>query len=163
MDKFDLILKGGHLIDPAQNFNSGSDIGIHNGRIKKLDKNINPTYAKKILNIAEFIITPGLIDLHTHVYWGGTSLGVDADDLCRKSAATTSVDTGSTGPGNFLGFKTHVIEKSKVNILAFLHISHAGIYAFSSQVMVGESENLSLMDPKTAVEVIKKTEILLLV
>ena len=47
MDKFDLILKGGHLIDPAQNFNSGSDIGIHNGRIKKLDKNINPAHAKK--------------------------------------------------------------------------------------------------------------------
>ena len=88
---------------------------------------------------------------------------MDADDLCRKSAVTTSVDTGSTGPGNFLGFKTNVIEKSKANILVFLHISHAGIYAFSSQVTVGESENLSLMDPKTAVEVMKKKEILLLV
>mgnify|MGYP001200080104 CR=1 FL=1 len=100
-------------------------------------------------------MTPGLIDLHTHVYWGGTSLGIDAEDFCRKSAVTTSVDTGSAGPGNFAGFRKHVIERSEVNILAFLHISHAGIYAFSDRVMVGESENMLLMDPKTAIEVIE--------
>ena len=87
---------------------------------------------------------------------GGTSLGIDAEEFCRKSAVTTAIDTGSAGPGNFLGFKKHVIEKSEVNILVFLHISHAGIYAFSPNVMVGESENLSLMDPKTALEVVEE-------
>ena len=57
-------------------------------------------------------VTPGLIDLHTHVYWGGTSLGIDAEDFCRRSGVTTAIDTGSAGPGNFAGFRKHVIERS---------------------------------------------------
>jgi len=61
---------------------------------------------------------PGLIDLHTHVYWGGTSLGIDAEEFCRTSGVTTAVDTGSAGPGNFAGFRKHVIEPSQVRILA---------------------------------------------
>jgi dihydroorotase len=99
------------------------------------------------------IVTPGLIDLHTHVYWGGTSLGIDAEDFCRRSGVTTSIDTGSAGPGNFAGFRTHVIDKSQVRILAYLHVSHAGIYGFSKRVMVGESEEIRLMNPIDAVEV----------
>jgi dihydroorotase len=99
------------------------------------------------------IVTPGLIDLHTHVYWGGTSLGIDAEDFCRRSGVTTAVDTGSAGAGNFAGFRKHVIERSQVRILAYLHVSFAGIFAFSSRVMVGESENMRLMAPTDAVEV----------
>ena len=156
MHHFDLILKGGHIIDPSQELNSPADIGLYNGRILKIQKGLNLSNAKKVIDVSKCILTPGLIDLHTHVYWGGTSLGIDAEEFCRKSAVTTAIDTGSTGPGNFAGFKRHIIEKSKVNILAFLHISHAGIYAFSPRVMVGESENLSLMDPKTSIEVIEK-------
>ena len=98
-------------------------------------------------------MTPGLIDLHTHVYWGGTSLGVDAEALCRKSGVITSVDTGSAGPGNFAGFRKHVIEPAEVRILAYLNVSHAGIFGFSRDVHVGESEDLRLMDPRGAVRV----------
>ena len=156
MHNFDLILKGGHVIDPSQEFNSRADIGLCNGKIIKIEKGLNFKCAKEVFDVSECIVTPGLIDLHTHVYWGGTSLGIDAEEFCRKSAVTTAIDTGSTGPGNFAGFRTHIIEKSKVNILAFLHISHAGIFAFSPRVMVGESENISLMDPKTAVEVVEE-------
>ena len=153
---FDLILTGGHLIDPSQNIDGKLDIGFLNGKVQKVQKDLNSKHAKKVINVSNYIVTPGLVDLHTHVYWGGTSLGIDADEYCRKSAVTTSVDTGSAGPGNFAGFRTHVIEKSESNILAYLHISHAGIFAFSDRVMVGESQNMSLMDPKTAVEVIEK-------
>ena len=110
---------------------------------------------QKTISVNKLIVTPGLIDIHTHVYWGGTSLGIDAEEFCRKSAVTTAVDTGSTGPGNFYGFRRHVIEKSAVKILAFLHISHAGIYAFSERVMVGESENLKMLDPISATEIIE--------
>ena len=99
------------------------------------------------------IVTPGLIDLHTHVYWGGTSLGIDADEFCRASGVTTSVDTGSAGPGNWPGFRKHVIERSEARILAYLHVSFAGIYGFSNTVMVGESENLKMMAPAECAEV----------
>src|SRR5205814_2992812 len=99
------------------------------------------------------IVTPGLIDLHTHVYWGGTSLGIDAEDFCRRSGVTTAIDTGSTGPGNFAGFRKHVIERSEVRILAYLHVSFAGIFAFSPRIMVGESEEVRLLAPLDAVEV----------
>ena len=100
-----------------------------------------------------YIVTPGLIDLHTHVYWGGTSLGIDAEEFCRTSGVTTAIDTGSAGPGNFAGFRKHVIERSEVRILAYLHVSFAGIYAFSKTVMVGESEEMRLMAPIEAVQV----------
>jgi len=89
------------------------------------------------------------------VYWGGTSLGIDAEDFCRRSGVTTAVDTGSAGPGNFAGFRKHVIERSDVRILAYLHVSFAGIYAFASRIMVGESEDMRLMAPVDAVEVAK--------
>jgi dihydroorotase len=96
-----------------------------------------------------------LIDLHTHVYWGGTSLGIDADDFGRRSGVTTCVDTGSAGPGNFAGFRRQVIERSDVRILAYLHISFAGIYAFSNRIMVGESHDMRLMAARDTVEVIE--------
>src|SRR5262249_6237616 len=75
------------------------------------------------------------------------------EDFCRRSGVTTAVDAGSAGPGNFAGFRKHLIERSQVRILAYLHISFAGIYAFWPRVMVGESEEIRLMAPIDAVEV----------
>jgi dihydroorotase len=99
------------------------------------------------------IVTPGLIDLHTHVYWGGTSLGVEADAYARQSAVTTSVDTGSAGPGNFPGFRAHVIDRAQSRVLVYLHVSFAGIYAFSPTIMVGESHDMRLMAAREAAAV----------
>ena len=153
--RFDLILKGGHLIDPSQDIDGPQDIAFINGNVALIDPDIDSKLGATCVDTSGSFVTPGLIDLHTHVYWGGTSLGIDADSYCRKSGVTTVVDTGSAGPGNFVGFRKHVIEKSKFRILAYLHISHAGIYAFSNRVMVGESENIQLMDPISAIEVIE--------
>ncbi|HWD59253.1 MAG TPA: amidohydrolase/deacetylase family metallohydrolase, partial [Stellaceae bacterium] len=94
------------------------------------------------------------VDLHTHVYWGGTSLGVDAAAVARKSGTATFVDAGSSGPGNFHGFRRHVIEPSPVRIVPILNVSHAGIFAFSTTVMVGECADLRLLDPRDCVRVI---------
>ena len=153
MTAYDLVLKGGHVIDPAQNIDAVMDVAFAGGKVAAVAKSLDTAAAKDVRDVTGKIVTPGLIDMHTHVYWGGTSLGIDAEDFCRASAVTTAVDTGSAGPGNFAGFRKHVIEPSAVRILAYLHISHAGIFGFSNRIMVGESENLALMDPETAVEV----------
>ena len=98
-------------------------------------------------------MVPGLIDLHTHVYWGGTSLSVRPEPVARRSGATTLVDAGSAGPGNFHGFREFVIEPSAVRILPYLNISFAGIFAFSKSVMVGECSDVRLLDARACLEV----------
>ncbi len=148
----DLILRGGRVIDPSQGLDGVRDVGFANGKVAAIAPRLESATAE-VRDVAGLIVSPGLIDLHTHVYWGGTSLGIDAEEFCQTSGVTTAVDTGSAGPGNFMGFRKHVIERSQVRILAYLHVSHAGIYGFSNTVMVGESEDIRLMDPVTAAEV----------
>src|SRR5882672_12647799 len=147
---YDLVLRGGRVIDPSQKLDTVADVAFSGGKVAKIGKDLQGAVTR---DVSDQIVTPGLIDLHTHVYWGGTSLGIDAEDFCRRSGVTTAVDTGSAGPGNFMGFRKHVIEKSEVRILAYLHVSFAGIYAFSPRVMVGESEEIRLMAPIDAAEV----------
>ena len=148
----ELILRGGRVIDPSQGLDGIRDVGFANGKVADIATRLDSATAE-VRDVSGLIVTPGLIDIHTHVYWGGTSLGIDAEEFCRTSGVTTAVDTGSAGPGNFMGFRKHVIERSAVRILAYLHVSHAGIYGFSNTVMVGESEDIRLMDPVTAAEV----------
>ncbi|WJR76029.1 amidohydrolase/deacetylase family metallohydrolase [Bradyrhizobium sp. NP1] len=150
---FDLILRGGRVIDPSQKLDATTDVAFAGGKVAAVGRELKAGPETEVRDVSGLIVTPGLIDLHTHVYWGGTSLGIDAEEFCRASGVTTAVDTGSAGPGNFAGFRKHVIEPSEVRILAYLHVSHAGIFGFSNRVMVGESEQLRLMDPITAAEV----------
>jgi len=148
----DLVLRGGRVIDPSQGLDRVTDVAFSNGKVLAVGDGLGGT-GSAVRDVSGLIVTPGLIDLHTHVYWGGTSLGIDAEQFARTSGVTTCVDTGSAGPGNFAGFRKHVIEPSQIRILAYLHVSFAGIYAFSDRVMVGESHDLRLMAPRDAVEV----------
>ncbi len=149
----DLILKGARVIDPSQNHDGICDVAFADGRVSGFGRDLQAGPGTQVRDMEGAIVTPGLIDLHTHVYWGGTSIGIDADEFCRTSGVTTSVDTGSAGPGNFAGFRKHVIDRSEARILAYLHVSFAGIYAFSKTIMVGESQDPRLMAPREAVEV----------
>ena len=153
MAGYDLILKGGRVIDPAQSIDGVNDVAFAGGKAAAVGRDLKAGPGTQVRDVTGFIVTPGLIDLHTHVYWGGTSLGIDADEFCRTSGVTTSIDTGSAGPGNFAGFRKHVIEPSQARILAYLHVSFAGIYAFSKTIMYGESQSMHLMAPRDAVKV----------
>ena len=145
----DLVLKGGRVIDPSQGLDRVTDVAFAAGRVQAIGDNL-PGPARDVTGC---IVTPGLIDLHTHVYWGGTSLGIDADAYSAQSAVTTCVDTGSAGPGNFAGFRAHVIARAQPRILAYLNISFAGIYGFSGTVSVGEAQDLRLMAVREAAAV----------
>ena len=142
----ELVLRGGRVIDPSQNLDGTADVVFADGRVKALGRDAPHGRDAEIRDAKGLIVTPGLIDLHTHVYWGGTSLGVDAAALARRSGTATFVDAGSAGPGNFPGFRRHVIEPAPVRILPYLNVSFAGIYAFSSSVMVGECADIRLLD-----------------
>ncbi len=147
-----LLLRGARVIDPSQDLDRVADVKFENGVVAAVGERLEAGGAE-VRDVSGKIVTPGLIDLHTHVYWGGTSLGVDADAYGRASAVSTCVDTGSAGPGNFMGFRKHVIERSQVRILAYLHVSFAGIFAFGHRIMVGESHDIRLMAARDAVEV----------
>lgn len=148
----DLILKGGRVIDPATNSDAILDVAVAGNKIIAVGEGLQLGDAEEI-NCKDLVVTPGLIDLHTHVYWGGTSIGVDPDQHADKSACTTLVDAGTAGPGNFRGFLKHVIKPSQVRIVPFLNASFAGIFAFSDKVMVGECANIELLNTNAALEV----------
>ena len=148
-----LILTGGRIIDPANGRDEIADIAFIDGKVAEIGRDLPRTGAETI-DAKGRLVVPGLVDLHTHVYWGGTSLGVDAAAVARTSGTTTFIDAGSSGPGNFHGFRRHVIEPSPVRILPIINVSHAGIFAFSTTVMVGECADLRLLDPRDCVRVV---------
>ena len=155
----DLVLKGGRVIDPSQGIDKVTDIAFADGKVAAIGDGLS---AEDTRDVSGKIVSPGLIDLHTHVYWGGTSLGVEAELVARSGGVTTFVDAGSAGPGNFHGFRKHVIEASPVRILPYLNVSYPGIFAFSKTVMMGESADLRLLDPREAVRVAREHKDLVL-
>ena len=151
---FDLVLKGGRVVDPAQGIDAVLDVGFADGRVAALGTDLGEAAVSR--DVGGCIVTPGLIDLHTHVYWGGTSLGVDPDAYARSCGCTTLIDAGSAGPGNIHGFRRHVIERSVVRILPFLNISFAGIFGFHWDVSVGECTNPDLLNPTVCLRVARE-------
>lgn len=154
--RYDLLVRGGRVVDPASGLDAQRDVGVKDGRVAAIEAGLPPDDALRVVDASGCLVTPGLIDMHSHVYWGGTSLGVDADRLAAKSGTTTFIDAGSAGAGNFLGFRRHVMERSRVRILAYVNISFAGIFGFSRTVMVGECGNLDLCNPYEAVAVARE-------
>jgi dihydroorotase len=150
----DLVLRGGRVIDPAQGLDDMVDVAFADGRVAAIGHDLGA--ATETRDVSGRIVTPGLIDLHTHVYWGGTSLGVDPDSYAKACGCTTLVDAGSAGPGVMHGFRKHVIEPAEVRILPFLNISFAGIFGLSHGINVGECTDLRLLNSRVCLEVAKR-------
>jgi dihydroorotase len=149
----DLVLRGGRIIDPASGRDETADLAFGDGRVTQIGREL-PGNGTEIVDVRGRLVVPGLIDLHTHVYWGGTSLGVEAAEVARRSGTTTFIDAGSAGPGTFHGFRHHVIEPSPLRIIPYLNVSFPGIFAVSAAVSVGECADLRLVNPRECVRVI---------
>ena len=148
--RYDLLLKGGHVIDPKNSINQPMDVAVTGSKIARVAENISPTEAKQTVDVAGFYVTPGLIDIHVHVYTGTGNKdsytgdrSVYPDGFTLRSGVTTVVDAGSSGWTNFPDFKSRVIDISKTRVLALLNIVGKG--------MAGRQkieQDMTDMDPK---------------
>src|SRR5258706_13815554 len=96
---FDLVLRGGRVIDPSQMLDAVTDVAFAAGKVAMIGNQLKLDPGTDVRDVSGYIVTPGLIDLHTPVYWGGTSLGLEAEQFCRTSAGTTALDPGVAAPG----------------------------------------------------------------
>lgn len=153
----EVLLRQGRVIDPSQGLDQVRDVRFLNGVVAEIGLDLTAGADADVRYVTGMIVTPGLIDLHTHVYWGGTSIGVDPIALARQSSTATLVDAGTSGAGNLLGFRKHVIEPSApLRILPLLNISFPGIFAFSRSVRMGECEDLRLLDMNSCISVARE-------
>ena len=160
--RYDLLLKGGHVIDPANHIDEVRDVAIFQGKIAAVEKNIPVDQAGKVVDVSKLYVTPGLIDIHYHVGHGGAPLnwfapdarvhapplGIPAD-FALQSGVTTIVDAGTSGAETFLQEKEEVIDRAKVRVLAFLNIVANGMSG-------GLEQSLDQMDSKLCADTIKK-------
>ena len=154
---YDLLLKGGHVIDPKNNLNTTMDVAMNNGKIARVAPAIDPVEARRSIDVSGFYVTPGLVDIHVHVYAGTGMRGaysgdnsVYPDGHCFRSGVTTVVDVGSSGWRNFENFKDRIIDRQRTRILAMLNIVGKGMGG-------GEIEqNTDDMDAKATAEMARK-------
>jgi dihydroorotase len=160
--EYDLLLTGGHVVDPANQINELRDVAIQNGKIAAVEKSIPAAKARKVVRVGGFYVTPGFIDIHVHVGHGGAGLnwfepnaspniaplGISAD-RCLSSGVTTIVDAGSSGADTFLREKEEVIDRARIRVLAMLNIVAAGMNS-------GKEQDVSQMDPQRCAETVSK-------
>lgn len=147
--QYDLLLKNGHTIDPLNNIDTKMDVAIADGKIAAVEADINPALAKQVVDVSGHYVTPGIIDIHVHVYHTREpeGLSVMADSHSFKSGVTTVVDTGTAGAKHFLHFKRTVIDLAKTRIFAYINIVDLG--------MIGPFEqDINTMDPELAASVV---------
>jgi dihydroorotase len=127
MNTYDWIIKGGRVVDPANDIDAVFDVALHAGRIAALQEDLDADLAVQVCDASGKLVVPGLIDLHVHAYNLVTPLGVDADSYCLARGVTTAVDAGSAGCDTFAGFRAFAVEPAKTRLLALLNISRAGL------------------------------------
>ena len=146
---YDLLLKNGHVIDPLHNINERMDVAIIGKKIAKVEADINPVLAAKVVDVTGHYVTPGIIDIHVHVYHTREpeGLSIMADSHSFRSGVTTMVDTGTAGAKHFLHFKRTVIDRVKTRVFAYINIVDGG--------MLGDFEqDVRNMDPELAASVV---------
>jgi dihydroorotase len=144
-DAFDLLLSGGIVLNPATRLNEKLDVGVSGDRVTAIAANLPRAGAKRVIDVTGCYVTPGLIDFHVHSYWGVNPYGCNLDSLCLATGVTTTMDAGSAGPINFLGFRKLVYEQSKTRMLGFVALAQHGVLNTP-----GELLNLGFADAEGA-------------
>lgn len=154
--KYDLLIGNGTVIDPAQGLHDQRDVGLLEGKVAALEKNLDEREARESLNAKGLLVTPGLIDCHVHVYPGVSHYGIDPDPNCLERGVTTAVDAGSAGASTWDGFRRYVIEVSATRLFALLNISTVGmVTGVETNPAVGELEDLRYCSVSAALETVE--------
>jgi dihydroorotase len=147
---YDLLLKNGQVIDPRNERNGRFDIAVAGSKIARVAQGIASAHARVVVDVSDYYVAPGLIDIHTHFDAQGAPLNLNPDHNALRNGVTTAVDAGSSGWKNFEDFKTKVIDKADTRVLAFLNIVGAGMYG--DQVENDSKE----MDVEAAAKMVRK-------
>src|SRR3989440_9146622 len=126
-DKFDLVIKGGDVLDPSQSLRGKRDIGIRWGVVEAIEPEIPAARALKTIDAGGKLVTPGLIDLHCHVYPYGSAIGIPADELVQFQGTTTVVSAGDAGVNNLAALRRHIVAQSRARVYAFVPIANNGV------------------------------------
>jgi dihydroorotase len=126
---YDLLVSGGHVIDPASGLDGPADVAVSGGRIALVAPSIGRDQASEVIDAAGQIVTPGLVDLHTHIYWGATFWGIEADPVAARTGVTSWLDAGSAGAYSFPGFREFIQGGSRARIFCMLNLSAIGLVA----------------------------------
>ena len=157
-DTFDLIIKGGEVLDPSQNLRARRDIGIKDALIAGLAPDILPDRSARMIDARGKLVTPGLVDLHAHVFPHGSVIGLPADEIAPATGSTTYVSPGDTGGKNFSSFKDYILSRPRSRIFGFLNISSIGLETFP----VGECLDINCCNVDLAAQTLAENRDVLL-
>ena len=129
-DKFDLVIKGGQVLDPAQRLNAVRDVGLRSGLVEAVEANIPVERAQRVINAAGKLVVPGLVDLHAHTFPYGSAIGIPADELVPFQGTTTAVSAGDAGANNFAALRRFIMGSTRTRLYAFVHIANIGLTGF---------------------------------
>jgi len=149
---YDLLIRGGRVLDPAAGRDGRCDVALAGGKVARVAPDIPPESAQEVVDARGLLVVPGLVDLHTHIYWGASALAVDPWALAPRSGVTTWVDAGTVGAVAFPGFRRYVAEAVPVHVLAFLNISSQGILDIT---LAGECDDLRWCDLERALAAVE--------
>lgn len=149
-------MRGGHVIDPSQNLSAVRDIAIARGKVARIAPTIPESEARQVVDARGRVVTPGLIDLHVHVYDGVAPLGIPADPNCIAKGVTTVVDAGSAGAHTFPNLRKYVVNVVDTRVFALLNISVVGQSTLSPDNPWGELIDLCLANPTLAIRAIEQ-------
>jgi dihydroorotase len=147
-----LLIKGGRVIDPSQNVDAVRDVAVRDGKVAAIQAQITASDTSEVIDATGNIVTPGLIDLHTHVFPYVGPYGIEPDPYFVKRGVTTVIDAGTSGAFTFPAFRRFIIERAATRIRALLHVVSIGMVAGSTPNM-GELEDLRYCDAKLAAKV----------
>ena len=159
----DLVIRGGRVLDPGSGLDARLDVGVRYGRIVALEPDLSDRIAERrmqmpldlgtlVIDASDRIVSPGFIDLHTHVYVGVCGLTVPADETSWGTGVTTCVSAGDAGAHTIEGFRRLAVEASRTRVLAFLHVSNVGLAPWPA----GEATDLDMLDVPAGIRAAKE-------